>query len=181
MREAEITRDTKETKISFKLNIDGSGRADVSTGIAFFDHMLQLIARHGFVDLSIEAKGDIEVDYHHLVEDMGISMGQAVKEALSDKAGITRYGFFVLPMDETLVTVAPMIIGTMTDQDRCIPHIEIVYGIRFPVHPFDTLLKLDVPQLGRFGEFFQLTGEGYLSLLCDGMSICDLDPFGLRN
>jgi len=106
MREAEITRDTKETKISFKLNIDGSGRADVSTGIAFFDHMLQLIARHGFVDLSIEAKGDIEVDYHHLVEDMGISMGQAVKEALSDKAGITRYGFFVLPMDETLVTVA---------------------------------------------------------------------------
>ena len=68
--------------------------------------MLQLFARHGFVDLSIEAKGDIEVDYHHLVEDMGISMGQAVKEALSDKAGITRYGFFVLPMDETLVTVA---------------------------------------------------------------------------
>ena len=106
MREAEITRDTKETKISFKLNIDGSGRADVSTGIAFLDHMLHLFARHGFVDLSIEAKGDIEVDYHHLVEDMGISMGQAVKEALSDKAGITRYGFFVLPMDETLVTVA---------------------------------------------------------------------------
>ena len=106
MREAEITRDTKETKISFKLNIDGSGRADVSTGIAFLDHMLQLFARHGFVDLSIEAKGDIEVDYHHLVEDMGISMGQAVKEALSDKAGITRYGFFVLPMDETLVSVA---------------------------------------------------------------------------
>jgi len=106
MREAEITRDTKETKISFKLNIDGSGQADISTGIAFLDHMLQLFARHGFVDLSIEAKGDIEVDYHHLVEDMGISMGQAVKEALSDKAGITRYGFFVLPMDETLVTVA---------------------------------------------------------------------------
>ena len=92
MREAEITRDTKETKISFKLNIDGSGQADISTGIAFLDHMLQLFARHGFFDLSIEAKGDIEVDYHHLVEDMGISMGQAVKEALSDKAGIRRYG-----------------------------------------------------------------------------------------
>ena len=106
MREAEITRDTKETKISFKLNIDGSGQADVSTGIAFLDHMLQLFARHGFFDLSIEAKGDIEVDYHHLVEDMGISMGQAVKEALSDKAGIRRNGFFVLPMDETLATVA---------------------------------------------------------------------------
>jgi len=106
MREAEITRDTKETKISFKLNIDGTGQADISTGIAFLDHMLQLFARHGFFDLSIEAKGDIEVDYHHLVEDMGISMGQAVKEALSDKAGIRRYGFFVLPMDETLATVA---------------------------------------------------------------------------
>ena len=106
MREAEITRDTKETKISFKLNIDGSGQADISTGIAFLDHMLQLFARHGFFDLSIAAKGDIDVDYHHLVEDMGISMGQAVKEALSDKAGIRRYGFFVLPMDETLATVA---------------------------------------------------------------------------
>ena len=106
MREAEITRDTKETKISFKLNIDGSGQADISTGIAFLDHMLQLFARHGFFDLSIEAKGDIEVDYHHLVEDMGISVGKAVKEALSDKAGIRRYGFFVLPMDETLATVA---------------------------------------------------------------------------
>ncbi|MEC7803126.1 MAG: imidazoleglycerol-phosphate dehydratase HisB [Verrucomicrobiota bacterium] len=106
MREAEITRDTKETKISFKLNIDGSGQADISTGIAFLDHMLQLFSRHGFFDLSIEAKGDIDVDYHHLVEDMGISMGQAVKEALSDKAGIRRYGFFVLPMDETLATVA---------------------------------------------------------------------------
>ena len=106
MREAEITRDTKETKISFKLNIDGSGQADISTGIAFLDHMLQLFSRHGFFDLSIEAKGDIDVDYHHLIEDMGISMGQAVKEALSDKAGIRRYGFFVLPMDETLATVA---------------------------------------------------------------------------
>ena len=106
MREAEITRDTKETKISFKLNIDGSGQADISTGIAFLDHMLQLFARHGFFDLSIEAKGDIEVDYHHLVEDIGISMGQAFKGALSDKAGIRRYGFFVLPMDETLATVA---------------------------------------------------------------------------
>jgi len=79
MREAEVIRDTKETKISFKLNIDGTGQANVSTGIAFLDHMLQLFARHGFFDLSVEAKGDIEVDYHHLVEDMGIAMGQAVK------------------------------------------------------------------------------------------------------
>ena len=106
MREAEVIRDTKETKISFKLNIDGTGQANVSTGIAFLDHMLQLFARHGFFDLSVEARGDIEVDYHHLVEDMGIAMGQAVKKALSDKAGIRRYGFFILPMDETLATVS---------------------------------------------------------------------------
>ncbi|MEC8044198.1 MAG: imidazoleglycerol-phosphate dehydratase HisB [Verrucomicrobiota bacterium] len=106
MRKAEITRETKETKISFKLNIDGSGIATVSTGIAFLDHMLQLFAKHGFFDLEVEASGDLDVDYHHLVEDMGIAMGQAVKKALSDKAGIQRYGFFVLPMDETLATIS---------------------------------------------------------------------------
>lgn len=106
MRTAEITRDTHETKISFKLDIDGTGKAEISTGIAFLDHMLQLFARHGFFDLSVTAKGDIDVDYHHLIEDMGIAMGQAVKQALSDKAGIQRYGFFLLPMDETLATVA---------------------------------------------------------------------------
>jgi imidazoleglycerol-phosphate dehydratase len=106
MRNAKIIRDTKETKISFELNIDGSGTAIVCTGIAFMDHMLQLFAKHGFFDLVVEANGDLEVDYHHLVEDLGIAMGQAVKGALSDKAGIQRYGFFTLPMDETLATVA---------------------------------------------------------------------------
>ena len=106
MRTAEITRDTQETKISLKLNIEGTGKAEVETGVAFLNHMLQLFARHGYFDLSVSAKGDLEVDYHHLVEDMGIAMGQAVKQALSEKAGIQRYGFFILPMDETLVTVA---------------------------------------------------------------------------
>ena len=106
MRTADITRDTQETKISLKLNIEGTGKAEIETGVAFLDHMLQLFARHGYFDLSVSAKGDLEVDYHHLVEDMGIAMGQAVKQALSEKAGIQRYGFFVLPMDETLVTVA---------------------------------------------------------------------------
>ena len=106
MRTAEISRDTQETKISLKLNIEGTGKAEIETGVAFLDHMLQLFARHGYFDLSVYAKGDLEVDYHHLVEDMGIAMGQAVKQALSEKAGIQRYGFFILPMDETLVTVA---------------------------------------------------------------------------
>ena len=106
MREAKITRDTSETKISFSLDLDGSGKSKISTGIAFLDHMLQLFAKHGFFDLNVEANGDLEVDYHHLVEDMGIAMGQAVREALGDKSGIKRYGFFILPMDETLATVA---------------------------------------------------------------------------
>ena len=105
-RTAVVNRDTKETQITIKLSLDGTGKGEVSTGIPFLDHMLTLFSRHGFFDLSIKAEGDIQIDYHHLVEDMGISLGQAVRDALGDKAGIRRYGFFVLPMDETLVTVA---------------------------------------------------------------------------
>ena len=103
---AKIQRKTSETQISLELLINGSGKSEISTGIPFLDHMLELFSRHGFFDLNIEAKGDIEIDYHHLVEDMGLTLGQAFKDALSDKAGIKRYGFFILPMDETLVTVA---------------------------------------------------------------------------
>ncbi|MEG3604741.1 MAG: imidazoleglycerol-phosphate dehydratase HisB [Verrucomicrobiota bacterium] len=105
-RIAEVIRETKETQIKVSLSLDGTGEGEISTGIPFMDHMLDLFSRHGFFDLSIVANGDIEIDYHHLVEDMGISLGQAFREALGDKAGIRRYGFFVLPMDETLVTVA---------------------------------------------------------------------------
>mgnify|MGYP001428164290 FL=1 len=105
-RKAEVTRQTKETQIKVSLTLDGTGEGLISTGIPFMDHMLDLFSRHGFFDLSIEAAGDIEIDYHHLVEDMGICLGQAFREALGNKAGIRRYGFFALPMDETLVTVA---------------------------------------------------------------------------
>lgn len=105
-RTAEIKRDTKETQIEIKLNLDGSGTYKIETGIPFFDHMLSLFARHGLFDLEIKAHGDIDVDYHHTVEDTGIALGQAFKKALSDKAGINRYGFFILPMDETLVRTA---------------------------------------------------------------------------
>ena len=93
-RKAEIIRQTKETQIKVELSLDGNGKGSISTGIPFFDHMLDLFSRHGFFDLSIQATGDIEIDYHHLVEDMGICLGQAFKKALSDKAGISRYGFF---------------------------------------------------------------------------------------
>ena len=105
-RKAEVTRQTKETQIKVSLTLDGTGEGVISTGIPFMDHMLDLFSRHGFFDLSIDATGDIEIDYHHLVEDMGICLGQAFREALGNKAGIRRYGFFNLPMDETLVTVA---------------------------------------------------------------------------
>ncbi|MAS79005.1 MAG: imidazoleglycerol-phosphate dehydratase [Opitutae bacterium] len=105
-RTAEVNRDTQETQINISLGLDGTGQGEIATGIPFLDHMLTLFSRHGFFDLTIKAEGDIQIDYHHLVEDMGISLGQAFRDALGDKSGIKRYGFFILPMDETLVTVA---------------------------------------------------------------------------
>lgn len=105
-RVSEISRKTKETDICLKLNIDGSGRADIATGIGFFDHMLDSFARHGFFDLDVKADGDLYVDCHHTIEDTGIVLGEAIKKALGDKKGIKRYGFFVLPMDEALTLAA---------------------------------------------------------------------------
>lgn len=105
-RTAEIHRETAETKIELKLNLDGTGKADLNTGIGFLDHMLHLLARHSLIDLSVKASGDLHVDAHHTAEDVGICLGRAISEAIGDKAGIRRYGHFTLPMDETLVTVA---------------------------------------------------------------------------
>ncbi|KRP36810.1 MAG: imidazoleglycerol-phosphate dehydratase [Opitutaceae bacterium BACL24 MAG-120322-bin51] len=105
-RIAKITRNTKETQIEMELNVDGTGVSAIDTGIPFFDHMLTLFAKHGLFDLKVKATGDIDVDYHHVVEDTGIVLGQALKQALGDKGGIRRYGFFLLPMDESLARVA---------------------------------------------------------------------------
>ena len=99
---AEIERKTAETQISIKLNLDGEGTCDIATGIGFLDHMLTLLAKHSFMDLTVKAKGDLEVDSHHTVEDIGIVLGEALREALGDKAGIHRYGNCFIPMDETL-------------------------------------------------------------------------------
>ncbi|MBQ0931202.1 imidazoleglycerol-phosphate dehydratase HisB [Ideonella alba] len=104
-RIAEIRRDTNETKIRVKVNLDGSGRASLATGIGFFDHMLDQIARHGLIDLEIEAQGDLHIDGHHTVEDVGITLGQAVAAAVGDKKGITRYGHSYVPLDEALSRV----------------------------------------------------------------------------
>jgi imidazoleglycerol-phosphate dehydratase len=105
-RTATIDRRTAETNIRLTLDVDGSGVAKVSTGVGFLDHMLTLLAKHGALDLTVEAQGDLHVDQHHTVEDTGICLGQALRQALGDKAGIRRYGFFNLPMEETLATVA---------------------------------------------------------------------------
>lgn len=104
-RRAEIERKTEETQISIKLNLDGEGKCDIATGIGFLDHMLTLLAKHSFMDLTVKAKGDLEVDSHHTVEDIGIVLGEALQEALGDKAGIHRYGNCFIPMDETLAQV----------------------------------------------------------------------------
>ena len=110
-REATVTRKTKETDITVALNLDGTGKSEIHTGIGFFDHMLNGMARHGLFDLTVKAAGDLEVDGHHTIEDVGIVFGQAVREALGDKAGIKRYGYMILPMDETLALCAVDLCG----------------------------------------------------------------------
>ena len=139
MRKSEVTRTTRETDITLSLNLDGEGKSSIDTGIPFMNHMLELFAKHGFFDLDVRAKGDIEVDYHHTMEDLGLVFGQVLAEALGDKAGIRRYGSFLLPMDETLVLVALDLSGR-----PC-----LVWDVDFPAQ---MIRDLDV-QL--FHEFFQ--------------------------
>lgn len=111
MRTATIARKTKETEIEVFVDLDGSGAASISTGIGFFDHMLEQLAKHSLIDITIEAKGDLHIDQHHTVEDTGIALGQAVRRALGDMAGITRFADALLPMDETLTRVAVDVSG----------------------------------------------------------------------
>ena len=106
MRKATLSRTTKETRITVTVDLDGTGRATIGTGVGFFDHMLEQIARHALIDIEIKAEGDLHIDDHHTVEDTGIVLGQAVREALGDRAGIARYADALLPMDETLTRIA---------------------------------------------------------------------------
>ena len=110
-RTATIERKTKETAISLSLNLDGRGESQISTGVGFFDHMLEGFSKHGFFDLNLTVSGDLHVDSHHTVEDTGIVLGQAIAQAVGDKKGIRRYGYFILPMDETLVLCAVDLCG----------------------------------------------------------------------
>ena len=125
-RQAAIARETTETQIALRLALDGSGQYTVSTGIRFFDHMLELLARHGAFDLTIQATGDLDVDQHHTVEDVGIALGQAVTQALGSKRGINRAGYFVMPMDETLGVAAVDLSGrvhAVTDLDLAVERV----------------------------------------------------------
>ncbi len=118
-RIAEVKRKTKETDICVKLNLDGEGKSIVNTGIGFFDHMLEGFSKHGFFDLEVDIVGDLEVDGHHTVEDAGIVLGNAVKEAIGDKKGIKRYGYFILPMDDALALCAVDLCGRPYLQFDC--------------------------------------------------------------
>jgi imidazoleglycerol-phosphate dehydratase len=148
-RIAKIHRKTVETDIELELNLDGGGTVEVATGVGFFDHMLTLLGKHSAMDLTINARGDLQVDQHHTVEDVGICLGQAVKEALGDKAGIRRYGHFTLPMEESLVTSAVDLSGRPF----------LVFKAEFPAH--------------RIGEFeSDLVGEFWQAFAANAM--CNL-------
>lgn len=166
MRNAEINRETAETKISLWLDLDGTGKTDIATGCGFMDHMLTLFAAHGRFDLMINASGDTYVDYHHLTEDLGICMGQAFEEALGDKRGITRYGTKILPMDEALILTSVDISGRAFLDYR-------LEGLKEKVGDFDTELAREfVVAMVRNGGFTlhvrQLAGENTHHIL-EGM------------
>lgn len=166
MRNAEINRETAETKISLWLDLDGTGKTDIATGCGFMDHMLTLFAAHGRFDLMINASGDTYVDYHHLTEDLGICMGQAFDEALGDRRGITRYGTKILPMDEAIILTSVDISGRAFLDYR-------LEGLTEKVGDFDTELAREfVVAMVRNGGFTlhvrQLAGENTHHIL-EGM------------
>jgi imidazoleglycerol-phosphate dehydratase len=152
-RQARISRETGETHIDLAVNLDGSGQARIATGVGFFDHMLTLLAKHSLIDLNIEAKGDLHVDPHHTVEDVGICFGQALAKALGDKAGIRRYGSATLPMDEVLVTSAIDLSG----RAFCVWHADV---------PAEILGTFNAPLAEEFWRAVSSTGAFNLHVIC---------------
>ncbi len=154
MRKAAISRKTKETDIRVAVNLDGTGKTEISTGIGFFDHMLEQLGRHSLIDLTVEAKGDLHIDGHHTVEDVGLTLGQALKEALGEKRGIVRYGHAYAPMDETLSRVALDLSG----RPYCIWRLEF------------TREHLGEMEVELFREFFHsLAQAGGITLHCENL------------
>lgn len=149
-RTAKIERETKETKISVEINLDGTGQYEISTGVGFFDHMLEQLSKHSLIDMTIKAEGDLHIDAHHTVEDTGIAIGQALKEALGDKKGIRRYGHFDLVMDESRSSAALDFSGRSY----------LVWDVVFTVERLGEEMETEL-----FGEFFQaLAGSGGITL-----------------
>ena len=155
-RTATVSRTTTETSIRLTINLDGSGRADIATGLGFFDHMLALLAGHSLIDLAIRCEGDLHVDGHHTVEDVGRALGQAVREALGERRGIRRYGHAIIPMDESLATVAVDLGGRAAT----------VFAVEFPVPAIGTF---DVQLVEVFWESFAATaGANFHAILHHG-------------
>lgn len=143
-RSASVARKTKETDINLSIGLDGTGKADIKTGVAFFDHMLEQLAKHGLLDLTLSCKGDLEIDCHHTVEDTGIALGQAIKQALGDKAGIRRYGHSYVPMDEAMSRVA------LDLSNR--PY--LVWNVRFTIDRLGEQMETEL-----FYEFFNAVAQ----------------------
>jgi len=153
-RTADVSRETRETRIRVKVNLDGTGQSNLSTGIGFFDHMLDQIARHGLIDLDIQAEGDLHIDGHHTVEDVGITLGQAVAQAVGDKRGIMRYGHAYVPLDEALSRV----VVDFSGRPGIEMHVPFKSGM---VGAFDTQLTF---------EFFQgFVNHAFVSLHIDNL------------
>jgi imidazoleglycerol-phosphate dehydratase len=152
-RTARIQRETGETRIDLSIDLDGSGRAQLQTGVGFFDHMLTLLARHSLIDLTVEATGDLHVDPHHTVEDVGICLGKALAQALGNKAGVRRYGSATLPMDEVLVTAALDLSG----RPLCVWNAEV---------PLEILGTFNAPLAEEFWRAVSSSGAFTLHVVC---------------
>ncbi len=152
-RTARLVRETGETRITLAIDLDGAGRADIATGVGFFDHMLTLLAKHSLIDLTVQATGDLHVDAHHTVEDVGISLGKALVQALGDKAGIRRFGSATLPMDEVLVTSAIDLSG----RSFCVWRADV---------PLEILGTFNTPLAEEFWRAVSSSGSFNLHVIC---------------
>lgn len=186
-RKALIERNTSETNISLELNIDGKGEYNNNTGIAFFDHMLDLLSKHSLIDLNISAKGDLKVDYHHLVEDVGIVLGSALNEALGERKGINRYGFWVLPMDEAQAQSEvcldlggrPFFVYTMEHDQKYIRDFDVTILKHF-WRSFSDTARMNLHVELKFGEDLHHCIEATFKAVARALRMaCSVDPRAL--
>jgi imidazoleglycerol-phosphate dehydratase len=181
-RTASVERNTRETQISLSLNLDGSGKYSVETGIPFLNHMLELFSRHSLIDLDLKANGDLDVDYHHLVEDVGLALGTAIDKALADRKGIRRYGFFYVPMDEALCRVVvdlggrPYLVKNMACKKRKLMEFELaLFTDFFQAFVVQARMNLHIDQL--LGQEAHHAYEGVFKALARAMRMaCAADP-----